>query len=39
MIFFSFSGKNTIGVMILEFFLVYIIGAGLYGLLEIIWRG
>ena len=38
-IFFSFSGKNTIGVMILEFFLVYIIGAGLYGLLEIIWRG
>lgn len=39
MIFFSFCGENIIGVMDLEFLLVYIIGAGLYGLLELIWRG
>ena len=39
MIFFAICGKNTIGVIVLEFLLVYIIGAGLYGLLEVIWRG
>ena len=39
MIFSSFAGKIVMGVMVLEFLLVYIIGAGLYGLLELLWRG
>lgn len=39
MIFFTFSGKIIIGVIFLDFLLVYIIGAGLYGLLELLWRG